>query len=114
LYKENRDSSNYNTKQFAFIIIRGFFQGLFCFMLNIYTLRLAIVDMNGNTADLWFNSLSVFTNVVFVKRLIKIDSQCENYRNSTIQYNIQRSYDDNKFMGSLFFICPICQLFKYL
>ena len=66
LYKEKRDNPSFNYMEFIMTIMNGFFQGFINFFINVYTLKNAIVNINGETADLWFNSLSLFTNIVFV------------------------------------------------
>ena len=67
LYKESRDFPVYNISAFIFTLIRGMIMGLILFATTIYSLGWGnIIDSNGNLADLWLISVSMFTSLVFV------------------------------------------------
>ncbi len=68
LYLENRNYPNFTVKEFLINLTRGSIHGIINFFVIIYTLNKTVIDENGNTPDLWFSSVNIFTNIIIVNR----------------------------------------------
>jgi magnesium-transporting ATPase (P-type) len=67
IYAEARDNPIFTINNFFFNILRGTIHGILNFMIVYYSINLSTVDIKGNTADLWYFSTNLFTNIVYVK-----------------------------------------------
>jgi magnesium-transporting ATPase (P-type) len=70
LYKENRDKPIFNILSFSLSLFRGIIHGLINFFFIVYTFGVDNTDDKGNYADLWFISVALFTNIIFVRYTI--------------------------------------------
>jgi magnesium-transporting ATPase (P-type) len=73
MYLENRESPLFNIPQFGLGLLRGIIHGLLNFLIVYFSLLETIVDIEGNTADLWFMSVDIYTAIILVKFSNNID-----------------------------------------
>lgn len=66
LYLENKERPLFDVKQFTLGLMRGIVHGVFNFIVILYSLKETVIDIQGNTADLWFLSVDLFTGIIFV------------------------------------------------
>jgi magnesium-transporting ATPase (P-type) len=66
IYAENRDNPIFSVNSFFMNILRGTVHGFLTFMIVYYSIDTTIIDIHGNTADLWFFSNDLITNVIIV------------------------------------------------
>lgn len=71
LYEENKISPIFKVSSFVLELMRGMFHGLINFFILFFILGQTPVDSQGNIADIWYFSVSCFTNIIYViKNLI--------------------------------------------
>ena len=66
MYNENKLQPIFNVKNFLLALLRGTVHGIINFVFVTLCLLNTPVDLNGNIADLWFVSVSLYTNIIFV------------------------------------------------
>lgn len=66
IYSENRDTPIFSINNFFLTILLGTVHGIVNYYIIYFSVLVAIIDSTGNTADLWYFSTNLFTNVVFV------------------------------------------------
>lgn len=66
LFKERRDNPIFSIKNFLLNMMRGAIQGLILFLGVFFALKNTAVDSDGNTADLWYFSVTYYTNMILV------------------------------------------------
>jgi phospholipid-transporting ATPase len=69
LYKETRDKPLFTSGTFIRTLIRGASLGLINFIFIYIALSEGVLDSDGNQADLWYLSVALFTNVIFIVSL---------------------------------------------
>jgi phospholipid-transporting ATPase len=69
IYKETRNKPIFTSNSFILTMIRGAVLGLINFLFLYYATTETILDAQGNTADLWFMSVALFTNIIFIVSL---------------------------------------------
>jgi magnesium-transporting ATPase (P-type) len=67
IYKENKMFPIFDVKNFLISLLRGTIHGIINFLLVIFTLWNGATDEKGNSADLWFLSVVLYTNIISVK-----------------------------------------------
>lgn len=72
LYMSTRNFPIFTVKHFIFNLLRGTIHGGINFFLTIYVLGNSIIDSQGNSADLWFTSVNLFTNIILVSIMLII------------------------------------------
>lgn len=67
IYKENKSFPIFNVKNFLLSLLRGSIHGIINFLIVIFSLWNSASDEKGNYADLWFLSVVLYTNIIFVR-----------------------------------------------
>ncbi|MCQ2817285.1 MAG: phospholipid-translocating P-type ATPase [archaeon] len=66
LYLEGRDYPRFTPLTFGFTLIRGIIHGLINFIVVLYTVYDSCLDKNGNFSDLWYISVTLYTNILLI------------------------------------------------
>jgi hypothetical protein len=66
LYLENRKNPRFSTFSFSIELLKGIILGLINYFVSLYSLKSAAIDSSGNMADLWYLSVSLYTNLIFI------------------------------------------------
>ena len=69
LYLENKERPLFNIKQFSLCLGRGLVNGLINFIIIYLAVNQTIIDQSGNTVDLWFLSVNLYTGIIMVTLL---------------------------------------------
>lgn len=78
LYSENREYPILSRTSFSLTLLRGTIHCIINVLFSIYTLGVSGVDGDGNWADLWYLSVSIYTNIIFVRYyLIYLDCKLQ-------------------------------------
>lgn len=70
IYREAKENPIFKVSSFTQEIIRGMIHGFLNFFILYFIIGKNPVDSKGNIADLWFFSVSCFTNIIFVRIFI--------------------------------------------
>jgi phospholipid-translocating P-type ATPase (flippase) len=109
LYKETRDKSNYNTFAFIGVFTRGISQALFNFFMAITIFGGSSIDVNGNTADLWFLSVNLFTSIIFVRYFYDSDCKFQTTSRSKVPHLVEHSLYGNHFLDFVCYFHYFCE-----
>lgn len=66
LYRETRDNPLFNYSTFINTLFRGAGEGVINFYVLFFTIFDSAIDGQGNTADLWYFSVALYTNIIFI------------------------------------------------
>ena len=66
IYNENKGRPLFDVKQFSLCLGRGLFHGLINFLIIYFTLNVTVINSNGDTPDIWFMSVNLYTGIIFV------------------------------------------------
>lgn len=66
LYKETKENPIFTKTSFVFSLCRGIIHGILNFMFLVHGVGNAAIDSNGNNGDIWYFSVLLYTNIIFV------------------------------------------------
>ncbi len=72
IYKETKYQPIFTVTSFVSELLRGMIHGLLNFFLLYFIIGKNPVDSDGNIADIWYFSVSCFTNIIFVNNFFKV------------------------------------------
>lgn len=67
LYQEIKERPLFDLKHFSLCLGRGLLNGLLNFLIIYFSLNETVIDINGNTPDLWFLSVNLYTGIILVR-----------------------------------------------
>ena len=70
LYKEMKEKPKFSKTLFLLSLLRGVVHGILNFMFLVYNVGDTSVDSSGNYADLWYLSVILYTNIIFVRHFL--------------------------------------------
>ena len=73
IYKESKTFPLFTVEKFILSLVRGAVHCIINFCFVIYVLWYDLADINGNTADLWFISVVIYTNILLVILILFLD-----------------------------------------
>ncbi len=69
LYQETRDKPIFNYSSFIMTLFRGAGEAVINFYILYFTIFDSAIDSQGNTSDLWYFSVALYTNIIFIVSL---------------------------------------------
>lgn len=91
IYKETKHKPIFKVSSFIMELLRGMVHGLLNFFILYWIIGKNPVDSDGNIADIWYFSVSCFTNIIFVRNYFYFSKNNKN--NYKIKFNkIIRSF----------------------
>jgi phospholipid-transporting ATPase len=72
MYQENRENQIFTKRSFLLGLFRGIVHGLINFFFIIFVFQQAAMDSEGFVADMWFMSVLIYTNIIFVSLIYNV------------------------------------------